>query len=421
MMVENYGEWHEKVKCKWTYFATQHHTTFLMEAKRAAIYKAVTCTAPVNIAVIKYWGKRDEELILPINSSLSGTLSQDELHAKTSVAVSNSFESDRIWLNDKEEDINNPRLQNCLREIRARLQAREPDSPLLAGKVHICSANNFPTAAGLASSAAGYACLVFALGQVFGVADTELSSIARVGSGSACRSVYGGFVSWEMGARPDGQDSIAVQVAPASHWPEMHVLILVVNSGRKAVSSTTGMETTVQTSTLIGHRASVVVPRRMEEMKAAITARDFETFGRLTIQDSNQFHAVCLDTYPPITYLNDTSRAVIDLCTRYNKHAGKIKAAYTFDAGPNAVIYALAADVPEILSLVAHYFPSEGNDFFRGRSTSTPAPLADSIAAAIPVPQRPGALQYVLHTAVGEGPQVLDEKASLLSSSGFPL
>ena len=113
----------------------------------------ITCTAPVNIAVIKYWGKRNEKLILPINDSISVTLSSDQMHAKTTVARSKSFTADRIWLNGIEERIDNPRLSNCLQKIRQKAQVDDDEY------FHICSENNFPTAAGLASSAAGYACL----------------------------------------------------------------------------------------------------------------------------------------------------------------------------------------------------------------------------------------------------------------------
>ena len=113
------------------------------------------------------------------------------------------------------------------------------------------SANNFPTAAGLASSAAGYAALAYALGQLHAVEESypgELSAIARQGSGSACRSLAGGFVAWDMGAKADGSDSVARQVAPADHWPELDVLILVVSDAKKTVSSTSGMDTSVKTS-----------------------------------------------------------------------------------------------------------------------------------------------------------------------------
>jgi len=387
---------------------------------------SVTCTAPVNIAVIKYWGKRNKELLLPINSSLSATLHQDELHAKTSVACSSDFAEDTIWLNGIKEPISNERLQNVLKEIRARASAKDAADPRLKQAVHICSENNFPTAAGLASSAAGYACLVQALAELYGVADTELSSIARVGSGSACRSVYGGWVRWTMGTRDDGVDSVASQVAPADHWPEMQILILVVNAGKKGVSSSSGMQTSVATSALIDHRATVVVPQRMADIEAAIAAKDFNTFGEITIKDSNQFHAVCLDTYPPIFYMNDVSRHIIQVMSRYNALKGKVHAAYTFDAGPNAVIYCLKDDVPEILGLVDTYLPNktapeDGKAFYRGVTNAPPPALSAEVTGSkqfegMPVVE--DGIRYVLHTRPGPGPQVVED--SLLGPDGLP-
>lgn len=121
----------------------------------------------------------------------------------------------------------------------------------------------------------------------------------------------------------------------------MRAVILVVSDKEKDTSSTSGMETSRLTSPLLQHRAAHVVQPRLEEMERAYLARDFETFGRLTMQDSNQFHAVCLDTYPPIFYLNDTSKAIMRLVHVINAHFGEVRAAYTFDAGPNAVIYTL--------------------------------------------------------------------------------
>ncbi|XP_061029091.1 diphosphomevalonate decarboxylase isoform X2 [Eubalaena glacialis] len=293
--------------------------------------EVVTCTAPVNIAVIKYWGKRDEELILPINSSLSVTLHQDQLKTTTTAAISRDFTEDRIWLNGREEDVGQPRLQACLREIRRLARKQRSDShedplPLsLSYKVHVASVNNFPTAAGLASSAAGYACLAYALARVYGV-ESDLSEVARRGSGSACRSLYGGFVEWQMGQRADGKDSIARQVAPEAHWPELRVLILVVSAERKPTGSTAGMQTSVETSALLRFRAEALVPARMAEMTRCVRERDFQAFGQLTMKDSNQFHATCLDTFPPISYLSDTSRRVIRLVHCFNAHHGRTKA-----------------------------------------------------------------------------------------------
>lgn len=169
----------------------------------------VTAQTPTNIAVIKYWGKRDETLILPVNSSISVTLDPDHLCTTTSVAVSPTFDKDRMWLNGKEISLSGSRFQNCLREIRHRAtDVEDEEKGIKITKkdwenlhVHIASYNNFPTAAGLASSAAGFACLVFSLAKLMNVKEDQgqLSAIARQGSGSACRSLFGGFVKWEMG------------------------------------------------------------------------------------------------------------------------------------------------------------------------------------------------------------------------------
>jgi diphosphomevalonate decarboxylase len=121
----------------------------------------------------------------------------------------------------------------------------------------------------------------------------------------------------------------------------MRAVILVVSDKEKDTSSTSGMETSRKTSLLLQHRAAHIVPARLQEIEAAYRNKDFETFGRITMQDSNQFHAVCMDTYPPIFYMNDVSKSIIKLVHVFNEYFGEIRAAYTFDAGPNAVIYTL--------------------------------------------------------------------------------
>ncbi|XP_062996934.1 diphosphomevalonate decarboxylase [Elgaria multicarinata webbii] len=393
----------------------------------------VTCTAPVNIAVIKYWGKRDEDLILPINSSLSVTLHQDQLRTTTTAVISRDFTEDRLWLNGKEADVGHPRLQSCLREMRRLARKRrgggdsngdnsgDPGPLSLAYKVHIASENNFPTAAGLASSAAGYACLVYTLARLYGV-EGELSEVARQGSGSACRSMFGGFVQWIMGENADGKDSVAQQVAPETHWPQLRVLILVVSAEKKLVGSTAGMQTSVQTSLLLKHRAKAVVPERMAQMIEHIQQQDFEAFGKLTMKESNQFHATCLDTFPPIFYLNDVSKQVVALVHRFNGHHGKTKVAYTFDAGPNAVLFMLEDTVDEFVEVVKRSFPPEKNSdqFLTGLPVEAAAPSEELLSAVLTDPV-PGAIQYLLLTKPGPGP-VLVEDASchLLGADGLP-
>jgi diphosphomevalonate decarboxylase len=221
--------------------------------------------------------------------------------------------------------------------------------------LRIVSANNFPTAAGLASSAAGFAALVRAIADLYELpqSPTQLSLIARQGSGSACRSLMGGYVAWRSGSAKDGSDSIAEEVAPASHWPEMRALILVVSAEKKDVGSTVGMQTTVQTAQLFPSRLEVV-PKRMAEIERAIAEKDFETFARITMQDSNTFHACCLDSWPPIHYLNDVSKAAMDAVNSINRKAGKLVCAYTFDAGPNAVIYYLEEHTHRVAGIFRH-------------------------------------------------------------------
>eukprot|EP01119_Soliformovum_irregulare_P015767 TRINITY_DN448_c0_g1_i1.p1 TRINITY_DN448_c0_g1~~TRINITY_DN448_c0_g1_i1.p1 ORF type:complete len:401 (-),score=102.27 TRINITY_DN448_c0_g1_i1:133-1308(-) len=384
----------------------------------------VTVTAPVNIAVIKYWGKRDEKLHLPLNGSLSGTLNQKDLKTITTLTGSKSFSEDEIWLNGKKEDVNIARIQNCLKEIRSRagkrLDTQGAEIDWSQYRVKIVSINNFPTAAGLASSASGYAALVFGLSQLYSVSG-DVTGIARLGSGSACRSLYGGWVKWNMGSDPAGSDSIAVQTDDEKHWPEMRVLVCVVNDKKKETSSSDGMQNSVRTSKLLKTRAESVVEPRLKTMEQAIHDRDFQTFGDLTMKDSDDFHAVCADTTPPIYYLNDTSRFIIDLIHRYNKTAGKIQAAYTFDAGPNAVIYLEDKYVPEVLAMLSHFFPPSADrseDFIKDATLrSESEKLREKVVGSLNASNepRPDGLKYILCTSLGPGPQVLGKEDALPS------
>ncbi|KAL7414012.1 Diphosphomevalonate decarboxylase [Mrakia frigida] len=396
-----------------------------------------TTSAPVNIACIKYWGKRDTKLILPTNSSLSVTLDQDHLRSTTSSATDATFEKDRLWLNAEEELIKEGgRLDVCIKEMKKlRAQEEEKDSSLeklSTFKVHIASYNNFPTAAGLASSASGLAALVSSLASLYSLPTnpSQLSLIARQGSGSACRSLFGGFVAWEQGSLPTGLDSYAVEIAPRSHWPTLHALICVVSDVKKTTASTAGMQLTVETSALLQDRIQNVVPKRMEAIIEAIKSKDFDSFAQITMKDSNQFHAVCLDTFPPIFYLNDVSKAIIAVVTELNRVSleagGPYLAAYTFDAGPNAVIYAEEANMSEIISLVQRFFPV-------GQAFEDPFGLGEKASAEGGAGLRTGfregvsggvwakgSVSRLIHTRIGDGPRVLGEEESLLNKEGLP-
>jgi diphosphomevalonate decarboxylase len=348
------------------------------------------------------------------------TLSQRDLCALTTASCSPSFPETKLWLNGVPQPVDsNPRLIACLTNLRAlreQLESSDPSLPKLSKwQLHIVSENNFPTAAGLASSAAGFAALVRAIADLYVLPHTSsvLSRVARQGSGSACRSMFGGYVSWEMGVQEDGSDSLAQEVAPASHWPEMRAAILVVSAAKKGVSSTAGMQATVATSHLFPQRAAVVVPERMTNMKAAIRARDFATFADITMKDSNSFHAVCLDTSPPIFYLNDTSRGIIRLVEELNRVAGKTVAAYTFDAGPNAVIYYLEENSEWIMAMLKTCFagvPGLEGVQSKGLGEEFDVWLIKAVQ---------GGVSRVILTRVGEGPEKVEHK-SLIDEFGNP-
>lgn len=125
-----------------------------------------------------------------------------------------------------------------------------------------------------------------------------------------------------MGTHPNGDDSIAKQIAPSSHWPEMRVLVLVVNDARKKVSSTIAMKKGAETSEFLKHRVAYVVPKQLDGIITAIKEKDFNTFARITMQDSNSFHATCLDTFPPCVYMSDISHKIVDVVHTYNKLKG---------------------------------------------------------------------------------------------------
>ena len=394
------------------------------------IIHIATVSAPTNIACIKYWGKADAKWNTPTNDSVSVTLDQSDLRAVTTAAASKTFSKDRLWLNGI-EDVDaheNKRFRACIDGVKALADQKWSNY-----KIHVSSYNTFPTAAGLASSAAGYAALVAALVELLQAKESypgEFSTIARQGSGSACRSLMGGFVAWRAGSSQDNwKNSLAEQICSEKHWPELRALILVVSDAKKDTSSTAGMSTSVATSTLLQHRISAVVPRRMKDIENAFQNKDFTKFGELTMKDSNQFHAVCMDTYPPIFYLNDVSRIIVRIVHAYNKWSNEIRAAYTFDAGPNAVLYTLDRYVIEVGALMLHYFPSN-NDLIDQYINNTgyaqeiqDFKISEELLLATDKCGRTpasGDVKMFYYTKSGPGPQVLSiEESNLDPKTGL--
>lgn len=257
---------------------------------------------------------------------------------------------------------------------------------------------------------------MYALGKLFGIDSVEqISTLARIGSGSACRSVYGGFVQWIRGC--DSKTSIAKQIVDENYWQEMRVLVLVVNDHRKDTSSTSGMQLSAQTSPLLKYRVESVLPERVQRMITAIKSRDFQTFAELTMKDSNQFHAICEDTYPPLTYMNDISRTIRKFCHKYNDFYGVNRIAYTFDAGPNACLYLLEEEVPKVIKLLIRQQKDLSVKGSVDLSGELPQDLVDYFG---PNPILANdSLRYIISTRIGCGPQIVDQ--SLMTDTGSPI
>ncbi len=307
-----------------------------------------TCIATPNIAVIKYWGKRDDELILPQTSSMSFTM-DETLSTTTTVMFSDEFAKDEAWLGG--EKLDEKQAGEIMKVLDLAREKATPEKRKL--KARFVSKNNFPTAAGFASSAAGMAALACAASKALelGLDSRELSILSRQGSGSACRSVLGGFVEWRRGEEADGSDSYAVQVAAHTHWPQMRNVVAVADSAKKKVSSRAGMKQTVQTSPLYEARLGWVA-RAVEEMRKAVLARDYAKFAEITMRESSDMHAVMLDTWPPITYLNDVSKEIMYKVHELNATSSEPLTAYTFDAGPNAHLYTLEKNVEAVREML---------------------------------------------------------------------
>lgn len=304
-----------------------------------------TAAAHPNIALVKYWGKRDEVLILPHTGSLSMTL--DRLTATTTVEFSGAG-PDQVRLDGR--DLGGADLARVVRVLDlVRARAR------IGLWARVASVTDFPKAAGLASSAAGGAALAAAASRAAGLSldARELSLLARRASGSACRSVEGGFCEWRRGEAADGSDCFAVQVADPFHWRELRMVVAVCAEQEKEVSSRDGMRRCVATSPYYPAWVAAV-EGDLVAARSALEARDLEALGSLAELNALRMHALTLSADPPLVYLRPATLAVLGEVAAMR--AGGLLAYFTLDAGPNPVVLCLAQSVPAVqarLSAVA--------------------------------------------------------------------
>lgn len=303
---------------------------------------SATAWAGTNIALVKYWGKRPGPLNLPAAGSLSLTLA--DLGTRTSVQFRQGAGIDTVVLNGQPADAAfAARTSQFLNLIRAQAG--------LVGSAHVQTENTIPTAAGLASSASGFAALALAASEAAGLqlTPTELSRLARQGSGSAARSIFGGFVQMHAGVLDSGADAFAQQLLPPSAW-DLRLVVALTAKGAKALGSTEAMRQTAATSPF--YPAWVAsVPNDLNEAQAAIARRDLEHLGRITERSCLRMHACALASDPGILYWNPVTLAAMQTVRELRAQGTAVF--FTIDAGPHVKALCRAADAPAVQQALA--------------------------------------------------------------------
>ncbi len=289
--------------------------------------------AHANIALIKYWGKRDAKLNLPEVGSLSLTLSA--LWTETEIVFSDEIEQDELILNgQKAKPKEVARISSFLDLIRNQAKIKQ--------KARINSLNNFPTSAGLASSASGFAALTLAATRALRLnfSARELSVLARRGSGSAARSIFGGFVEMHKGVSDNGSDAFAQQLFPPDYW-DIRMLIGITSEQPKKVGSTDGMTLSKETSPY--YRSWIETQENdLQQMREAIKTKDFLKLGELSEHSCLKMHAVALSGNPGIIYWNAVTVEAMH-AVRELRRSG-VPAFFTIDAGPQIKVLCLPED-----------------------------------------------------------------------------
>lgn len=294
--------------------------------------------APSNIALSKYWGKRDAPRNLPLNSSISISLGDWGSH--TAVAPSPDGR-DQVTLNGEIIDNATPFASRAINFADLFRGGR-------ALPLHIETRNTIPTAAGLASSASGFAALTRSLCGAFGLelAATDLSRIARIGSGSATRSLWHGFVRWDKGLRDDGWDSLGTPVAVP--WPAFRIAVIAVDKGPKPQSSRDGMNHTVATSPLFASWPSQA-DADCAKIEQAIRDQRFDGLGPLVEANALAMHATMIAARPALSYLTSQSWAVLQRLWAARDQG--LSAYATMDAGPNVKLIFLENATEDVLQV----------------------------------------------------------------------
>lgn len=301
---------------------------------------SATAIANPNIAFIKYWGDVDPQLRIPVNGSISMNL--DGLYTRTTVSFDAQLMLDELRLDGKVvTGVRFDRVTHFLDQVRQMAG--------LKAYAIVVSENNFPSGTGIASSASAFAALSLAASTAAGLQLDEqaLSRLARRGSGSACRSVPGGFVEWKPGN--SDLNSFSTSIAPPDHWALIDC-IAIVSYEHKETGSREG-HALAGTSPLQAARVADT-PRRLDLCREAILNQDFEAFTEIVELDSNLMHAVMMTSQPRLIYWQPATLAIIQIVKELRREG--IPVCFTIDAGPNVHVLTKAEHAPVVIANLSH-------------------------------------------------------------------
>ncbi len=308
---------------------------------QATTARACTATAQPSLALVKYWGKKTRGVNLPATTSVAVTLSHLCSTVRVSLLPQTLQASEAVFeLEGREQDA--ARLRVLCEAVDARFGSRSAAAQLLKmHRLRVRAENNFATAAGLASSASGGAALTRALLGALGLhcSTRAASALARHYSGSACRSLFGGFVQWKRGAH------YATPLVDERHWSDFRVIVLTLTNARKGMSSRAGMEITRKSSAYYPAwvRSNKALAR---EARRAIMNRDIEKLGEIAVRSYSAMHASAFAAYRPVLYWQPASLAVLHAVHAMRKN--NLAVWETMDAGPQVKLITLEGHVAAV-------------------------------------------------------------------------
>ena len=303
-----------------------------------------TAKTPANIALIKYWGKKDEKLRLPLNSSISMNLSN--CYTVTTVEFSKRFQKDFVGISSVEakklpthRPFGHTRVITHLERIRKLAKSNL--------KAKVVSKNSFPRSAGIASSASGFAALTLAATKAVGLdlSEKEFSILARLGSGSACRSISDGFVEWKKGKT--SKDSFAYSLYPPNYW-DLRDIIVIVQKKEKKIGSSSGMKN-VKTSLFFKARLASI-NGRIRKIKEALKEKDFKLLGETIEEEAINMHCVIMTQKPALFYWNSVTIEIIKAVQNWREK--DLSVYFTIDAGSSIHLIYQAKDEKEVVKRI---------------------------------------------------------------------